>query len=190
MKTKLVKDLMLELTEYPCVQEEGTLLDAVLALDQAQKRLTKDRQPHRAVLVVNREGDVVGKIGQLAFIKALEPKYDSLGDLELLSKSGLDSGLINSMIANFNFWHDSLTDICARAHSIWVRDVMVPISVSIDENATLADAIHQIVMAQTLSLLVTRESRVVGILRLSDLFSEITSTIKKIASSSESLPRM
>jgi hypothetical protein len=51
---------------------------------------------------------------------------------------------------------------------------MIPVTESIDENALLTEAIHRIVLWQTLSILVTRGGEVVGILRLSDLFDEIS----------------
>ena len=48
----------------------------------------------------------------------------------------------------------------------------------IDENATLGEAIRQLVAYPYLSLLVTRSDEVVGILRLSDVFAKICDTIK------------
>ena len=180
MKVKLVKDLMLPLNAYPTVREDGSLIDAVMALENAQQMLKEGSHPHRAVLVVDNRGNVIGKIGQLAFLKALEPGYNSLGDLQLLSKSGLSTELIEVMRDNFNFWNDSLENICQRAHTIRVKDVMHPFSESVEEDETLVEAIHAILMGQTLSLLVRKEQKITGIIRLSDLFSEITSTIKSL----------
>ena len=180
MKTKRVKDLMVPLNEYPTIRENGTLFDAVIALEKAQNELREGFHPHRAVLVVDHTGNVIGKIGQLVFLKALEPGYNSLGDLQLLSKSGLSTELIEVMKDNFNFWNDSLENICLRAKNILVRDVMHPFSESVEENATLIEAMHAIIMGQTLSLLVRKGQKITGILRLSDLFSEITSTIMKL----------
>ena len=180
MKTKQVKDLMVPLKEYPTVREDGTLLDAVFALEKAQQSLREGFHPHRAVLVVDNNDYVIGKIGQLAFLKALEPGYNSFGDMQLLSKSGLSTELIDVMKENFNFWNDSLENICGRAHAIPVKEVMHPFSESVDENDTLTEAIHAIIMGQTLSLLVRKGQKITGIIRLSDLFSEITSTISNL----------
>jgi hypothetical protein len=184
MQLKLVKDLMVPLHEYPNVSEQGTLADAVIALDKSQNTLPAGFHPHRAVLVISASGEVIGKIGQLAFLKALEPGYNALGDLQLLSKSGLSAELIDAMKNNLNFWNDSLENICSRALTIRVKEVMHPFSESVDENASLTEAIHAIVMGQTLSLLVRREQRITGIIRLSDLFSEVTATIKVLTSKS------
>ena len=182
MDTKLVKDLMLPLNEYPTVNEDGTLLDAVNSLENAQHMLRDGSHPHRAVLVIDKDGNVIGKIGQLGFLKALEPGYNYLGDLQLLSKSGLSTELIEVMKENFNFWNDSLKNICERAKTIRVRDVMHPFSESVEEDASLMEAIHTIIMGQTFSLLVRKGQRITGIIRLSDLFSEITNTIINLTS--------
>jgi CBS domain-containing protein len=48
----------------------------------------------------------------------------------------------------------------------------------VDENATLDQAIHQLVMGNLASLLVTRGEEIVGILRLSDVFNEICERVK------------
>jgi len=48
----------------------------------------------------------------------------------------------------------------------------------IDENATLGEAIHQMIAYPYLSLLVTSGDEVLGILRLSDVFTKICDVIK------------
>jgi CBS domain-containing protein len=185
MDTKKVKDLMVPLDDYAVVPEDATLLDAINALDEAQKRLPQGRQPHRAVLVAGKNKKIVGKVGQLAFLKALEPKYNVLGDLEMLARAGVQSDFIASMMENYQFFQDSLTDLCWRGRAIRVRDVMRPATEHIEENASLREAIHQIIMLQTLSILVTRDSEVVGLLRLSDLYEEVAAQIKNAPSECE-----
>jgi len=169
---------MLSLREYAVVSEDDTLLDALLALDQAQINLPSDRQPHRAVLVKNKQGKIVGKLGHLGFLKALEPKYSILGDVGQLSKSGLSSEFIESMMENYRFWQEKPTEVRNRARHLKIKQVMKPVKENIDENSTLAEAVHQMVMWQTLSILVTKDNHVVGILRLSDLFAEVSDFVK------------
>lgn len=181
MNSKFVKDVMLSVEEYPSVKKGTSLFDAILILDDAQKQIPKILQPYRAVLVVDENNIIIGKIGQLAFLKALEPRYSSLGDLQILSKAGISSEMIDSMVNHLSFWNDSLEEICQRGKKIRVEEVMHPASENIDENATLAEAMHKIVMSQALSTLVTRGNEIVGILRLSDLFSEITNLTKSLA---------
>ncbi len=49
----------------------------------------------------------------------------------------------------------------------------------IDENATLGEATNKLIVQPVLSLLVTRNDEVIGILRLSDVFSKICDIIKE-----------
>ena len=185
VRLKGVKELMLPLDDYALVSEDATMLEALHALDEAQKKLPPDRQPHRAVLVIDKHQKIVGKLGHLAFLKGLEPRYGEVGDLGTLSRVGLSPELITSMMNNLRLWKESFVDYVHRAKQTRVKDVMHPVTESIQEDAPLSEAIHKIVMYQTLSLLVTRGNKIVGILRLSDLFSEIAEKVKQHAALEE-----
>jgi len=178
MDNKRVEDLMVPLDKSAVVSQEATLLDAVLALDEAQKKMLPDKHRHRAVLVVDDSKQVVGKIGQHDFLKALEPKYGVIDDLEKLSSAGVSSQFISSTMRHFQFFQDNLSNLCERASSLKAKEVMQPVSESIDENDSLREAIHKIVILQTLSLLVTRKGEVIGLLRRSDLFEEIAKEMR------------
>ena len=81
-------------------------------------------------------------------------------------------------IPNLEFWQDRISANCLRAGSMKIKDLMIPATECIDEDAPLTEAIHKIVMWQTLSILVKREGEVIGILRVSDLFAEIADNIR------------
>jgi CBS domain-containing protein len=181
MDEKKVRDLMVPLDEYPVVEEDTTLLDVVRALDEGQKRLPPGKQPYRAVLVVDQDRKIVGKIGQFAFLAALEPKYNLLGDLDKLHTSGLSPEIVSLAMEHYRFFEDSLSDLCQRRSAMKAVDAMQPLSESVDENASISDAIHKIVIWQHLSLLVTRGDEVVGLIRLSDLYDEIALQMKSFA---------
>jgi CBS domain-containing protein len=182
MKKQRVKDVMLPLSEYAVVTEETTLGEALRALAEAQVRLQPGRQPHRAVLVRDREGSIVGKLGHLGFLKALEPKYDLFGDVERLARAGVTSELMDMMTENLRFWQDDLEMIRHRAMKTTMKEVMKPVEESIDEDKPITDAMHRMIMWQTLSVLVTRGSEVVGILRLSDLFDTVSEYVTGVGS--------
>jgi len=178
MQSKFVRDLMLPLDEYAVVPEDATIREALFALDKAQQYVQPGKEPHRAVLVTDRSGRIIGKIGHLAFLRALEPKYNIMGDVEKLANVGVSVDLINKMMESYRFWQDDMSMVCRRAKSIRVKDVMRPAEESIDENQTLTEALHRIIMWQSLSILVKRGEKVVGIIRLSDLFAELTGVVK------------
>ena len=73
MKTIYVKHLMVPLDEYATVSEEATLFEAVVALEKAQEKLdrTRFKYLHRAILVYDKNNNIVGKISQLDVLRAL-----------------------------------------------------------------------------------------------------------------------
>jgi CBS domain-containing protein len=165
---------MLPLSEYVVITEETTLKDALVSLRDSQASLPEGRSPHRAVLVADANGAIVGKLGQHEFLEALEPKYKVLGDVQRLAQTGLGEAFVSSVMENYRFWQDDLDVVSRRASNIRVRDVMGSAEVRIDEGASVTEAIHMFVMARAQSILVTNGTSVVGILRLSDLFAEIS----------------
>ncbi|RJP24207.1 MAG: CBS domain-containing protein [Candidatus Omnitrophota bacterium] len=182
MNSKCVKDLMLPISEYPVVSINATLLDAIKALEESQIKCPPDLEPFRAVLVKDEENRIVGKIGQLAFLKALDPQFSlTKRYTQTLFQAGVAPEMLDSMIENLRFWQDDLDLLCRRGRSTLVKDVMALIEDSIDENDSLSEAVRRIVKLQTLSILVTRKSAVVGILRLSDLYREIAAMMKEMS---------
>jgi CBS domain-containing protein len=178
MTVRTAGDLMVPLDEYPTVSEQATLADAVAALGQALAHMPAGRAPYRAVLVVSAEGQVIGKLGQLGFLKALEPKYALLGsDIERLTHAGVSTSFIDSMMEHHRFFDDALPDLCRHRRTMPVREAMDPITEAIDAGTPLGQAIHQLIVRQKLSLLVTRGGRAIGLLRLSDLFDEVVSAM-------------
>ena len=186
MKTIAVKDLVVPLEEYATVSEDATLLEAVTALEEAQEALDKERHLylHRAVLVYDKNKKIVGKISQLDVLRALEPKYENLGDLGRLSRAGFSPAFLKTMLKQEALWESPLRDICTKAASFKVKTFMYTPTEGeyIREDASMDEAIHQLVMGHHHSLLVTRGKDIVGILKLTDAFSEVFHIMKTCAS--------
>ena len=180
MKTVNVQDLMVPLEEYATVSREANLYQAVIALENAQMAFDPSKHKHRAILVLDEKNNVVGKLDLFVILMALEPKYGELEAAGVLSSSGYSPDLIRSMLKDNVLWSEPLQFICSRASQINVSDFMeAPADGAyIEEAATLDEAMNQLLVGRYQSLLVTREARVVGILRLSDVFTKICEKIK------------
>lgn len=185
MQHKLVKELMIPIGEYPTVDQGGSLLDAIHSLEKAQAARPQNIEPYRAVLVVDANKRIVGKLGHLAFLKAFEPKYNLVTDIDKLAQANLSSDFINTIMDHYDLWSDSFFDVCSKAHNIKVLDVMHSVQESIDENASLPEAIHKIIMWQSLSVLVSRGNDIIGIIRLSDLYNEIAHYVTNVCECSK-----
>ena len=180
MKTIAVKELMVPLKAYATVSREATLREAVLALEKAQLTLEPTRHKHRAILVLDEDGQVVSKMTMKDILVAIEPNYGRVEGTDVLERSGYSPDMIRDMLDDNALWMEPLQFICERAAGLKLSSFTRAPSADeyIDENATLAEAAHQLVIYPFLSLLVTRGDRVVGILRLSDLFSKICEIMK------------
>lgn len=171
---------MVPLSEYATVSQEATLHDAVLALDDAQKKYSRQTYLHRAILVLDDNGQAIGKLSQWDIIKAIEPRYNDITDSTSITRFGFSADFIRSIIKSQGLWQKPLDNLCEKASQIKVQDVMYTPAEGefVKEEASLDEAIHQLVMGHHQSLLVTRGPEVVGILRLTDVFSEICTMIK------------
>ncbi len=173
-----VKDMMLPLASYATVSCEATLREALAALSKAQLGLTYDRHHHRAVLAMDEQGNVVGKLTHQAILRALLPSALGATDVERLAGAGLNAEWIES-VARLSPIRANLASMCAASDRVTVREAMVAATDSIEEGASLGEAIEALVVSRAESLLVTRDRRVVGILRLSDVFEEVADRIRR-----------
>ena len=115
MEEKNVKDVMVPLAEYATVSQDSTLFDAVLALEDAQTKYNQKRYKHRAVLVLDEAGKVVGKLSQLYVLKALEPKYQDMIRGGGSHRYGFTKKFMQSMLEDYQLFASPLDDICRRA---------------------------------------------------------------------------
>ena len=182
MESVKVKDLMVPIAEYATVSEEATLFDAVMALEKAQENLDAAgyKYLHRAVLVMNDAGKVVGKISQLDALRALEPKYGDMGDQGRMARAGFSPQFLKSMMERFSLLDKPLEDICSKAAKIKVKSFMYTPGEEeyIKEEDSLGSAIHILVMGSHQSLLVVKEDKISGVLRLTDVFMYVFEKMK------------
>jgi CBS domain-containing protein len=172
-----VKEMMVPIEEYAKVGPDATLYDALVELETAEEKLPEGRAPHRAVLVEDSFGRLVGNIGRLSIIRALGVGSSTRGAREEMDRGGVSPGSISVVMSHVRFLYRDRGSLQERAKSIRARTVMHPVGESIDEDASLQDAIDLFGARPALSILVKRGSQVVGVLRVSDLFQELKAQI-------------
>jgi len=182
MKSYPVKDLMVPLSEYATVSEDATLYEAVLSLEEAQEKFEDKhtRYRHRAILVLDKDGQVIGKLSQLDVLRALEPKYKQMGEGEGTHRYGFTSQFMKSILDDYQLFASPLDDICRKAGEQNVKEHMVTPTEGefVSQDASLDVAVHQLIIGRHQSLLVTRGDQIVGILRLTDVFASIFHKMK------------
>jgi CBS domain-containing protein len=172
---------MVPLSEYATVAEGSTLFEAVLALEKAQEEFDHTKYKHRGVLILDEKKRVIGKLGQLDVLRALEPKEKDPGEMKELGFFGFSSDFIHKVRKQRRMNTPPLKDLCRKASKLRVEDFMQTPSEGeiIEQEASLEAAIMQLVTGQHISLLVTRKKEIIGILRMTDAFAAVFHTMKE-----------
>lgn len=174
MKPYKVSELMIPLSDYPTVDENALFCDAVYAIEHAQERFNKRRLNVRAVIVLDRNRKVVGKIGYMDFLQGLEPTYGNIPEFSHLG-ANFTADFIKAQFRQHNLWQKPIDQICKKATRRKVKDFMHTPSadeyISVDD--TLDEAVYHLIMTKRQSLLVRQGKDVVGILRLTDVVEKV-----------------
>lgn len=181
MKHRKVKDLMVPRSEYAVIAEDASLYEAVLALEKAQQEFDRTRYRHRGILVEDKQHKIVGKLGQLDVLRALEPKYEEMkSDTPGMMRFGFSKHFLLSLLENYELFNKPMDDICRKAGQEKVSRYMHRPTGGeyIDEDESLDKAIHLLVIGHHQSLLVTRVDQIVGLLRLTDVFAAVFHAMK------------
>ncbi len=184
MEISTLKELMVPLAEYATVSEDANIFEAIQALEDSQKASDPKRGRHRAVLVLDKENQVIGKLSQHDIIQALEPDYKKIKERKkgALDQLGFDRKFMESVSLQYNMWDKPFENIYKKALEQKVKSFMykptegeyIQISASIDET------IHQLIIGKHHSLLVVNDEYIVGIVRLADVFELIRLRMKTI----------
>lgn len=176
MKAKLVRDLMVPLSEYDTIPEDATLHEAISLLEKVKENYDQTGYRFRVVLVRNKDGHIIGKVSQLDAIKGLEPQYRKIGDLKAVSHFGFRQEFIKSMMTNYGLWQDALEDICRKSATTKVSNVMdIPEGGEyVEDGASLNEAVHRMIIGNYHFMFVTKSKQIVGTLRVNDVFREVS----------------
>ena len=183
MKTKIVKDLMVPLSDYATVSEDATLYDAIIALEEAQNKFDKSRYRHRAILIYDKNEHITGKVSQNDILRALEPKYDEIGSRRGMSHYGFSKKFLRTLREQFSLFDKPMEEICKKAAMLKVKNIMYTPTEGeyVNVNDSLDIAIHRLVMGHHQSLLVAKGGdikNIIGVLRKTDVFMEVCEAIK------------
>ena len=191
MKSSTLIGIMVPLQEYATVSENANILEAIKALEDAQKAFDPKRYRHRAVLVTDKENRVVGKLSQHDIIQALEPRYKKSKEHKkgALDHFGFGQKFIEAVSLQYSQWDRPLQDLYKKALEQKVKSFMYKPTKGeyIKVSASMDETIHQLIIGKHHSLLVTDGADIVGVVRLTDVFEFICLRLKtmQLAAGSE-----
>ena len=183
-----LRELMVPVENYATISVDASILDGILALKEAQRREFLDdpeRHRDRAVLVQDAHGQIIGKLSMWSIIGCLEPNYEhvkgGVASSKAASRVGSAREVIDEMMQSAHLWRSRLRSIADETAHLKIRDLLHEPRQKeiIDEDASLEKAIHQLVAGHFMSLLVTRGDRIVGLLRLVDVFEAVCRAIRR-----------
>ena len=167
---------MVPISEYATVSVGTTLLEAIRVLEQAQEAYTVSKYQHRAILVLDPAGQVVGKISQLRALKAIEGDHEFNDEIDEMRKFNFSEAYIAQLRDRFRsrkiiIEENTLRETAAKKVEEFMQAPTPGEYVS--EDCSVDTAIHKLVAGTHLSLLVTRNKEIVGVLRISDVFAAV-----------------
>lgn len=163
-KDKKVKDLMIPLEDYPHIPYWFSLRQAMAIIREAAIKFEVSFEP-RAVLVFDEKYQLMGILTLRDIIKGLEPRF--------MQETGLIKADPNLALIMGDLFGPGLKEASQRP----VSEVMSPIKVSISGNDPIAKAIFVMIKEDVGLMPVMEGGKVMGMIRLSDLFKEISDTV-------------
>ncbi len=161
---KTAKDLMIPLEDYPHIPYWFTLRQAMAIVREAVIRFEGQFEP-RAVLVFDEEYQLMGILTLRDIIKGLEPKF-----LQETMLTKMDPSLTVLM---GDFCGPKMKDQSHRP----VSEVMSPIKVTVNAEDPITKPLYLMIKENVGLIPLMQGGKVAGMLRLSDLFGEISKMV-------------
>jgi CBS domain-containing protein len=167
---------MVPISEYATVVIGTPLIDAIRVLERAQEAYTVSKYQHRAIIVLDQNGHVVGKISQMRALKAIEAEFDFTDELEEIRKFKFSESYVTRLRDKYRsrgkiIKEETLREAAAKKVEQFMQ--MPSPGEFVSEDCSLDAAIHRLIAGTHLSLLVTRGEQIIGILRISDVFAAV-----------------
>ncbi len=168
---KKVKDLMVKITEYPHIPYWLSVWDAIAMIHSTYDE-TAGLGEQRMVLVFDEKYQLQGTLTLKNLLVGIEPRflrkdekspYQGLSDEDYVALSALAEG--------------TFTERCKEEAAKPVSEVMTPIRATVDLNDSAAKAAFVMLQGDVSLVPVMEGDRVAGVLRMSDVFNELTKVV-------------
>ena len=178
MENLKVHDLMVPIDKFPKISSTARFYEALAILETAQKKYLAGEAEQRIVMVEDEEGNIIGKISPIDLLRGLETNYNRVNTKKVLSRFDL-SFVWESLKKDYRLWENPFKDLCRKAEDVRVKDFIKPPSE--EQSVGVADSMpkcfHLFVMNRHDALFVFDNDRIVGLLRFSDVYKEVSKTM-------------
>lgn len=162
--TKKVKDLMIPLEDYPHIPYWFTLRQAMAIVREAAIKFEGTFEP-RAVLVFDEKYQLMGLLTLRDVVRGLEPRFAE------------DKGLIKADPSLAVLMGDMFGPGMKEASQKPVSEVMSPIKVTVNGDDPITKALFLMIKENVGMMPVLQDNKVVGMVRMNELFKEISDVV-------------
>ena len=167
---RLVKDILIPLTDYPHIPYWFSVREAIAMLKAVAADPTKKVLPY-LVLVFDEKYQLLGYMGIREMLRGIEPRFMKSKEApRYLGPEDVDLTL-------GTLWKDLFTRRCKEEAKKPVREVMAPIRATIKVTDSIVKAAFTMLQTDTWIIPVMEGKKVAGIVRLVDIFKELTTQV-------------
>ena len=159
---KKVKDLLIPLTDYPHLPYWASLKEAVVQLTVAQQGLQPGER-RRTVLVFDEAYKLQGILTERDILRGVEPKFASKYH---------EAAQVQ--------WENLITAPAQAQLKKPIKDFMSPVGAKVGQEENLMKASHLMLQEKVDLIPVMEGNRVKGVVRLEDIFHEISKAILSV----------
>ena len=170
-ESKIVKDLMIDVFEYPHVPYWFTIKQAIMVIKKSLIETEKCFHP-LAILIFDEKYNLLGTLTMKDIIRGLEPTFMRPSEK---AQAYISEGEELSLI-----WDTLFTAESKQLAEKPVGDIMVPAKFFVEPNDPITKAAY-IMIFRELGLLpvLDNKKKLVGLVRMIEIFNELSSTIIK-----------
>ncbi len=173
MTTKRAGEIMIPLDQYPHIPYWFTLRQAVAALEKSEIEREGRKSLPRALLVFDEHYHLLGCVRRRDILRGLEPKF--LRTMPISHRKSLFDVEVDPNLVDLSTGKISLA-LQERADQP-VSEIMSPITTMVDVNDHLAKIIYKMINRDLNLIAVSRDDKVVGVVRSVDVFHEVANLL-------------
>ena len=167
----VVRDLVIPLEDFPHLNENQTLHDAVeILLSYTCGEYGRIR--YAELLILNDRNQLSGRVTLQNILLNLDPRLKEASKVKGFEGKG--TGFLDLII----LWEDSFFVECRKWSHILIKDLMSPIKHIVKGSDPVLKALAIMTNTHNLVLPAIDEGRIIGVIRLKEIFKTITARCK------------
>jgi len=167
----VVRDLVIPLDSFPHLNEDQNLHDAVEVL-LSNKCGEYDRIRYAELLILNDQNQLSGRVTLQNILLNLDPRLKEASNVKGFEGKG--AGFLDLVI----LWEDSFFVECKKWSHISIKELMLPIKHIVKGSDPVLKALAIMTNTNNFVLPVVDEGRILGVIRLKEIFTSITARCK------------